>query len=405
MASYHVAKIARNFYVLRVNDGRVKYFEGIWEIPEGITYNAYLLTLPDKTILFDGWKKDYSDEFIEAIKSTVDINDIDIIVLHHIEPDHTGSIPVLLSKMNRQAKIYAHPLARSMLSSFYSLNLKTMFLPAKDGEILDLGDEKITFIHTPWLHWPETIISYLKKYNTLITCDVFGGYSIPRGFFDDELDERSIQEYLYYARKYMVTVIGNYRNHIIPALNKIASLGIKPSVIAPGHGLIWRKHPEKIIKAYKDFAENKYDDKKITMIYTSMYGFTDRVMNQINKYLIENKYFVTIHKFTDKDKPFISEILVDADTSKALIIGISNYEASVHPHMEHVLDILVKKIKAPKPVLVVTIYGWGDAAKTLAKKKLERTPLNPVGYISLRAGMSMEYEQVKNFLETIRNNK
>ena len=249
------------------------------------------------------------------------------------------------------------------------------------------------------------MISYLKKYNTLITCDVFGGYSIPRGFFDDELDERSIQEYLYYARKYMVTVIGNYRNHIIPALNKIASLGIKPSVIAPGHGLIWRKHPEKIIKAYKDFAENKYDDKKITMIYTSMYGFTDRVMNQINKYLVENKYFVTIHKFTDKDKPFISEILVDADTSKALVIGISNYEASIHPHMEHVLDILVKKIKAPKPVLVVTIYGWGDAAKTLAEKKLEKTPLNPVGYISLRAGMSMEYEQVKNFLETIRNNK
>ena len=401
MASYRVAKIMEDLYVLRLDDVQTKFFEGIWEIPEGITYNSYLLTLPGKTILFDGWKKDYSDDFIEAIKSIVDIDDIDIVVLHHMEPDHTGSVPVLLSKMRRQPTIYVHPMARSMLASFYGLK-SSKIMPVKDKDVLDLGDEKITFIHTPWLHWPETMISYLEKHRTLITCDVFGSYSVPKGIFDDELGEKDIQEYLYYARKYMVTVIGYYRNHIVPALNKIGTLGIKPSLIAPGHGLIWRKNLDRIIEAYKDFAEGRYDSSKITMIYTSMYGFVEKAMGKIKDYLEDNGYKVIVHKYTDKDRPSISEILVDADTSKALVIGISNYEASLHPHMDHVLNILAKKIKSLKPVLLVTVYGWGDAAKTLAKKKLENTALNPVEYISLKAGTDPEIEIIKDFLEKIK---
>ncbi len=401
MALYRIAKITKDFYVLRLDDTDTKYFEGIWEIPEGITYNSYLLTLPDKTVLFDGWKKDYSEEFIEAIKNIVDINDIDVIVLHHMEPDHTGSIPALLSKMNKQPTIYAHPMARSMLISFYGLKTQRVTV-VKDKDTLDLGDEKITFIHTPWLHWPETMISYLEMHHALITCDVFGSYSVPKGIFDDELNEESIKEYLRYARKYMVTVIGYYRNHVIPALNKINALGIKPSLIAPGHGLIWRKNPGKIIEAYRAFAESRYDDNKITMIYTSMYGFVEKTMEKIKDYLENNGYKVAEHKFTDKDKPLVSEILLDADTSKALVVGISNYEASLHPHMDNILNILAKKIKASKPVLLVTVYGWGDAAKTLAKKKLENTPLNPVEYISLRAGAIPDTEIIKNFLEKIK---
>ncbi len=400
MTVYHVDRVARDLYVLRVDDRSTKYFEGLWEIPEGITYNSYVLTLPDKVVLFDGWKRDYAEEFLEALKEIVDINDIDIIVVHHMEPDHTGSLTVLLSKMNKQPMIYGHPMARSMLSSFYGLN-NIKFVPTRDKMRIDLGDERILFIHTPWLHWPETIVTFLEERGVLLTCDVFGGYSIPRKLFDTELSEDEIRKYLIYARKYMVTVIGSYRSHVIPAIKKLNELGIKPSIIAPAHGLVWKQNLNAIINAYKDFAQNKYDEHKITIIYTSMYGFVEEIIDTIKDSLEKHGYTIKTYRFTDKERPMISEILTDVDTSKAVIIGISNYEASIHPHIENTLSILIKKIKARKPTLIITVYGWGDAAKALVKKKLENTPLSPINTISVKAGSKPQQNIIEGFLGRI----
>ncbi len=396
MPSYCVEKITKDLYILRIDDNDTKFFEGIWEIPEGITYNAYLLALPDKKILFDGWKRDYSDLFLEAIQQIVDPRDIDYIVVHHMEPDHTGTLPVLI-KENSKARIISHPMSRQMISSFYGLS-DLNFIPTKDNMTIKLDDEELMFIHTPWLHWPETMVTYLRMRKTLLTCDVFGGYSVPAGITDVDLNKEEVLNYLSYARKYMVTVIGSYREHVKPAINKIKKSNLEVKIIAPGHGLVWLKNPSKIINAYLDFAENKSTDKKVTIIYTSMYGFVENIVRKIRDYLVGKGLTVAVHQFTDKESSLISDLLYDVDTSGFIILGISNYEAGIHPKISSVLDVLKKKIKGEKQVLIVTVYGWGDAAKTLVKKELEGSSLKPIGFVSLRAGNNIQLKQLDDLI-------
>ena len=132
-----------------------------------------------------------------------------------------------------------------------------------------------------------------------------------------------------------------------------------------------------------------------------MYGFVEEIIDTIKDSLEKHGFTIKTHRFTGKERPMISEILTDVDTSKAVIIGISNYEASIHPRIESVLNILIKKIKARKPTLIITVYGWGDAAKALVKKKLENTPLSPINTISVKAGSKLQQNIIEEFLGKI----
>ena len=131
--------------------------------------------MSDKIVLFDTWKHIYSEEFIDNLSKIIDLKDIDFIVLHHMEQDHSGSLPKILELNNYKATILAHPLARDMIESFYGI--KPRFKPIKDGEILNVGKYSLKFLCTPWLHWPETMVTYVKELSVLLTCDIFGGFS------------------------------------------------------------------------------------------------------------------------------------------------------------------------------------------------------------------------------------
>jgi len=238
-----VDKVIDNLYELRVNDNKVKYFESLWYIPEGITYNAYLLLTENNVVLFDTWKYTYADKFVEAIGKLIDIKDITHIVVHHMEPDHSGSLPKVLELNGYKAKIIGHTLVKRMIESFYGIEPK--FKEIKDGETITIDSIKLRFIHTPWLHWPETIMSYIVNYEVLLSGDVFGGFSIPKSIFDD--NDKVILSYLPYVRKYVATIIGHYKEHITKNINKINDLGISIKIVAPSHGLIWRKSPKTIV--------------------------------------------------------------------------------------------------------------------------------------------------------------
>ena len=366
-----------------MDDDQVRYFEALWKIEEGITYNAYLLMGSDDVILFDTWKRDYASDLLELLRSLIDPRDITHVIVHHMEPDHSGSLAEVLRENGFRAEVHGHPLAGNMLKSFYGIEAK--FKPVRDGDELELKDLDLRFLHTPWLHWPETIMSYLEDQKILFSGDAFGGFSIPSKLFDDE--EEIVSKYLPSVRRYVSTIIGSYRGHILRNVRKIEDQGIKIRLIAPAHGLIWRKNPKRIIDYYVKVARGVPEEGKVLIVYASMYGSCEEAARIVADELRKNSKNPVVHQFTDVDQASVSWVIGDAADSESMIIISPTYENGVFPTIAHVIDLISRKIP-PKPILVISSYGWAPAAAKLISETLSRTGFEIVDMIDFRGAVS-----------------
>ncbi len=378
-----VEEIARNLYILRLDDNDTKYFEALWYIPEGITYNSYLYLGPEAKILFDTWKIGYDSLFIETLKEVVEPRDIDYIVVHHMEPDHSGALSSLI-KLNPRIKILGHPLAKDMMESFYGIR-NVVFKPVKDLEELEIGGVKLKFIYTPWLHWPETIMSYLYNLKTLFAGDVFGSFSIPSSMFSDNLSYK----YIDFMRKYFVNVVGYYRQYVEKNINKILSLNLDIQLVAPLHGALWRDI-KRVSEYYIRWSRGEGIGNKVVIIYSSMYGFIEKAMILIAELLKSKGVNVSIHKITDKFRSEISNILSDVIDSSAIILGAATYEASVFPYMDFIINQIIKKADSSKPVVIVSSYGWGGVAGKLMRNMLSKSKFNIIDVIKYKGSLNTD---------------
>ncbi len=384
----YVEKVIDNLYVIRIDDIETKYFEALWDIPEGITYNAYLLTTDEGAVLFDTWKHVYADLFIETLKKIIEPRDIKYIVVHHMEQDHSGALPKVLEVNNYKAVVYGHPLVANMIKAFYGIS--PSFKPVRDDEVLEVSGYKLRFIHTPWLHWPETIMTFIEELETLVSCDAFGSYSIPSGLFDEQLDDNELETYLGYSKKYVATVIGHYKEYVIKNIEKIKEQGINPKIIAPSHGLIWRSKPGLIMKKYMEWSKGLAREKKATIVYGSMYGEIGEAINYLIDKLVEKEWVVKTYAFTDKERASIGDILADIVDSKLLVIGVSTYEAGIYPLIRYVVELIVEKLKYDKPVLVIASYGWGPVAGNKVSEILRKAGFKLLDIIEFRGRMDKD---------------
>ncbi len=354
-------------YIIRVEDDKIRYFEATWDIPEGITYNAYLMKLKGATVLFDLSKKEYTDLFMDALKKLVDPKEVTHVIIHHTEPDHTGVLPAFLEANDYRAQLIGTSFAKRFLEGFYGGNVVKDFHPIKDGEEIQISNKTFRFITVPWLHWPDTMITYIVEDKLIFSCDAGGGYGIPETI--DDSDEEVVQSYLPHVTKYIVTVIGHYHRYIVQNIKKLKNLGIieDAKMILPGHGLIWRKNPMRIFEHYEAVGAGKTTKGKVLVIYDSMYGFVEKRINLIIDELEKYGLKPVVYKFTDKEAPAISDILGDVPDSEAIIIGASTYEAEIHPRIRYTLYEIVDKANYEKPVLIIGAFGWAG----VAGKKIE----------------------------------
>ncbi|QOJ78202.1 FprA family A-type flavoprotein [Infirmifilum lucidum] len=356
----YIERVTDDLYVLRVDDANIEFFEALWEIPEKISYNAYLLVKEDHVVLFDGWKAEYSQLLLESIGKVIDPRGITEVVVHHVEPDHSGSIPEI-ARVSEKAVFLGHPLAGRMLSSFYGVR---RFKPLQDGAVADFG-VKARFIHTPWLHWPETAVTYLEDEGVLLSCDAFGSYSLPP-LFDDQADFTGLERA---ARKYFATVIGHYAPFVSKALEKLNKLGVRPQIIAPGHGTIWRRNVDQVLKLYANLAGEELGG-EATIVYVSMYGNVESAAQLVEKALKERGLKVNVYKFTDKARASMGDVLESISRSKIVVVGASTYESEVQPLMRYLLGIICEKFSYRKKLsfLVLSPYGWsGTGGKKLGE--------------------------------------
>jgi anaerobic nitric oxide reductase flavorubredoxin len=358
------AEIKPDIYYIGVNDRTTDLFEGLWPITqEGVTYNSYLI-IDEKKAIIDLTKSIKGDEYFSKIDHVTDITKIDYVIVNHMEPDHSGLIRTL-RRIAPKVTLVGTAKTKAMLETFFSITDNVLVV--NDGDTLSLGKRTLQFLSTPFLHWPETMMTYEPLDKILFSCDAFGSYGAIRGaLFDD--DCKSMEFYVKEALRYYVNIVANFSSRVLAAIEKLKDL--PTDIIAPSHGLIWRRNIPLIVDHYKKWAEcaDGATEPGVTLIYGSMYGNTEVVMNAVAEGIAAEGVPLEIF---DVARTHVSYILPSLWTKRGVMIGAPTYEVSLFPTMAEVLHMAAHKRIRQKKAAFFGSYGWSGGALRGVKQIVE----------------------------------
>ena len=354
-------EITAGVYRIAANIGSKDLFEGIWPIPEGVSINSYLVK-GEKTALIDS-VKDWDDALDQINEQLTDagtsIESIDYLVLNHMEPDHTGWLSELKAR-NPGLKIYCSKKSVPLIKAFYKI-VEDVY-PVGSGDSLDLGGGKVlAFEDAPNVHWPETMVTFETSTGILFSCDAFGSYGqVTEHVFDDELTTDEVAFYKEETLRYYANIVSTFSSFVLKAIDKLSGLDIK--VIAPSHGILWRKDPGKIVEEYRKLASyhNGPAEKEITFIWSSMYGNTEKLVQPIIDAVEAEGVKIHVHRVPQEH---VSFVLADAWKSGGLIFGMPTYEYRMFPPMAHVLDIFDRSHVKFRKIFRFGSFGWSGGAQ------------------------------------------
>lgn len=348
--------ISNKINYLGTNDRKKSLFENNWPLPKGVSYNSYLIC-DNKSALIDTLEFGSKDDYIDQIAEVLEGKNLDYLIVNHMEPDHSSMIGILL-KFYPQLKIVSNIKAFKMLEAYFGLTSNS-FIEVKDNEILDLGYHKLSFHITPWVHWPETMMTYDTTDKVLFSCDAFGSFgTLDGGIFDDEINFEWYEDEM---RRYYSNIVGKYSNMVQKAFAKLQDVEIK--VICPSHGPVWRSNPGKAIELYDKWS--RYESEEgVIIAFASMYGNTEKMADYLAR-LISEKGVKNIRIY-DVSKTHASFILSDIWKYKTVILGSCAYNAGMHPMMEHLCHELTVLNPKDKNYALFGSYSWnGGGLKSL----------------------------------------
>jgi flavorubredoxin len=387
-------KIADGIYRIGANITNGDLFEGMWEIPDGVSLNAYIVK-GEKVALVD-LVRDWDDAPMkirdQLASIPVDVKKIDYLVLNHLEPDHTGWLGTFRDICPR-AEIIATAKGTALVKSFYGIEEGVRAV--KSGDCLDLGGGKrLVFEEVPNVHWPETMVSYEPASGVLFSCDAFGSYgSMGAEVFDDEL---SAERHAFFERetlRYYANIVAGFSSFVEKAIAKLGGLAI--NIIAPSHGILWRERPRVIIDRYLRYAAYAKGpaEAEVTLVWGSMYGNTEKVVDAAVLGLKESGVPAHVYQVPREGA---SHILASAWKSTGLIFGMPTYEYRMFPPVAHIIDELGRKKVFGRKVFRFGSCGWsGGAARELAEMtaKFNWSFIDPVEFAGCPT--DADYELVK----------
>ncbi len=337
-------KICEGVYAVGANDFNRKLFDELIPLPYGTSYNSYVIKGQEKTAILDAVDPMKKDVLRENLRD-LNINSIDFIISHHAEQDHSGAIVDLLDWFPN-AKVLTNEKCKSFLMDLLCLP-EEKFITISDREKISLGGKTLEFIFTPWVHWPETFVSYLHEDKTLFSCDLFGSHLASEKLFADE------SENLYsLAKRYYAEIMMPFRTAIKGHLEKLSTYKIE--MICPSHGPIY-KNPAFILDAYKEWISD--DVKNLVVIpYVSMHGSVEKMVEILNTGLNSLKIETKIFKLSEADIGELAMALVDAST---VVFGIPAVLAQIHPLASNALYLANLLRPKTKYFSYVSSYGWG----------------------------------------------
>jgi flavorubredoxin len=364
-------KLVEGVYYVGVEDWDRRIFDALIPLPNGTSYNAYLIVGKDKVALVDTVQKNFSDELLEKIGSVVDPSKIDYVVMNHAEPDHAGSIPRVL-EVAKNAKLVVTKIGVDMAKIFHNVPDERM-MSVKEGDTLSLGDKTLRFIDAPWLHWPETMFTYCVEDKILLPCDFFGAHFAKSRLFDDETGDALLSE----AKRYYAEIMMPFPIAIQRALDKVKNLDL--NMIGPSHGPIYR-NPKRILDAYESWARGPLQQ-KVVVVYVTMWGATESLEKTIVESIAAEGVEAVPFNLLVSDVSHIMRELVD---TSAIVIGAPTVLNGPHPQSILITELMRAIKPRAKLVSVFGSYGWGGGSVKTLKDRFQQSGFEVLDTLDVR---------------------
>ncbi|MDR2899808.1 MAG: FprA family A-type flavoprotein [Clostridiales bacterium] len=347
-------EVKPNIFWVGSLDFDLKVFDIVMRTDFGTTYNSYIVKGKDKTVLFEVTKDGFFDEFLERVNSVCNVTDIDYVVISHTEPDHTGALSRLL-EVNPDIKVIASDVGIKFLKNIVNKDFNAM--PVKDGDTLDIGSMTLKFMLVPFLHWPDTMFTYIPEEQAIFTCDCFGCHYASDKVFNDAIgkDENFVQAYKYYFDN----ILAPFKSHVLSMLNKISDLDIV--TILTGHGPVIRVDSQDYIDMYKNWATVKKPERPLVVVaYLSAYGYTRKIADKIIDGLKSSgKIDVNAYDLLDTEP---EAIISELSTASGLLLGSPTLVGDTLPPMWDILKALNPNVHKGLLTGAFGSYGWSGEA-------------------------------------------
>jgi flavorubredoxin len=316
----------------------------------GSSYNAYLVK-GEKTKLIDTVWTPFAKEFVDNLKSIIDLNEIDYVISLHGEVDHSGALPYLMREIPG-TPIYCSVNALSSLKGMYHQDWN--FVPVKTGDKLDLGGKSLTFIEARMLHWPDNLMCYLDDEQILFSTDIFGQHISVEELYDDTYD---LCEIMYEAKKYYANIITPYAKMARVKLEEVLAMNLPIKLICPSHGVIWRSNINAILENYQKWSSD-YKENQICIVYDTMWNSTKMMAEAIAQGIGNMKTGVTV-KVLNSSKRDKNDIIAEIFSSKAVLFGSSTVNRGILSSIATIFDLVTGLKFVGKKAAAFGSYGWG----------------------------------------------
>jgi flavorubredoxin len=362
-------EIAKDVFWVGIKHHNRRLFDGLIPLPFGTSYNAYLVKGSSKIALIDTVNPGFQDELIEKISERVDPAKIDYVIMNHAEPDHAYAGQYIL-KVAPNAKLVTSKKGKEASLLYFDVP-ESRIMTVDDGAKIDLGGRTLEFISAPWLHWPETMFTFLVEDGIMFPCDFFGQHTALGEFYADELGNGVTLDR---AKVYFAEIMMPFRKQCLEGIEKVKKRNVK--LIAPSHGVMYRD-PKIILDAYSDWAGEKMQ-RKVLIAYVSMWGSTEKMVKVLAESLVKKGIEVNIYDITNSDIAHIAKELVD---TPVVVVGAPTVLAGAHPVAAYVA-MLVKALRAPtKYAAVLTSHGWSGGAVKMLQDILAGTKIEILGAV------------------------
>lgn len=362
-----------------VNDKTLDLFESQYIVPNGVSYNSYVI-LDEKTAVMDSVDKRGTTEWFAALKKVLDGRKPDYLVVNHLEPDHSGNIQTFLEKYP-EAKLVVNARALSMMPQFFDIDISGRSIVVKEGDELSLGKHVLTFMMAPMVHWPEVMVTYDKTEKVLFSADAFGKF----GTLDTE------EDWACEARRYYFNIAGKYGAQVQALLKKAAELDIQ--IICPLHGPVLTENISYYLDKYQTWSSYAPEDEGIVIAYASIHGNTKEAARKLAARL-EEKGAKKVTTF-DLSRDDMAEAVEDAFRYDKMVLAAATYDAGVFPCMESFLSRLKSKNYQKRTVGLMENGSWAPMAGKLMKETLsamkEINILEPV--VTIKSTLNEQSEE------------
>ena len=360
---YCVRKVVDDLYWVGGNDHRLALFENIHPIPNGVSYNSYLL-LDKKTVLFDTVDWDACRQFLENVEHVLNGRDLDYLVINHMEPDHGASIEEILLRYPK-VKIISTEKSFLLMHQF-GFNVDGRTEEVKEGDTRCFGKHTITFVEAPMVHWPEAMVSFDVTNGVLFSADAFGSFGALDGkLFNDEVDFD--RDWLDDARRYYTNIVGKYGPHVQALLKKAGTIDIK--VICPLHGPVWRNDFGYLLDKYDKWSRYEPEETGVLIAYASMYGNTESAAQVLAAKLVEKGVKnVVVH---DVSNTHVSYLISDTFKYSHIVLASVTYNLRIYPVMHDFLMHMKALNMQKRTVGIIENGSWAPKSGSLMKDFLD----------------------------------